>query len=129
MKRLAIAQQEPAAAMKMESAPHSPGLFVREHGTIERDGDEQLHGCVYPGGAQRILFEQDGGENSCFEQGVTVWSSRERTIDMSDNIDPDVDGCTAKQIGRGGNTLGGVDTCESERSCTEQHGVEQTGVC
>ena len=89
MRRLATAQQGPAAAMK-ESAPHSSGLFVREHGNIEQDGAEQLHGCVYPGDTQRILFEQDGGENSCFE-GVTVWSSRERTIKISDNIDSNAD--------------------------------------
>ena len=55
MRRLATAQQGQTAAMK-ESAPHSTGLFVREHGNIEQDGAEHLHGCVYPGDTQRILF-------------------------------------------------------------------------
>jgi hypothetical protein len=97
----------------------------REHGTIEQDGDEQVHGCVYPAGAQRIFPDQDGGETSCFEQGAG--SSCDRTIEMSDHTDPDVDGCTAKQLGRGGNGLGGADICESECSGTERHGVGQTG--
>jgi hypothetical protein len=49
---------------------------------------------------------------------------------MSDHTDPDVDGCTAKQLGRCGNALGGVDICESARSgteVTERHGVGLMG--
>jgi hypothetical protein len=49
---------------------------------------------------------------------------------MSDHTDPDVDGYTAKQLGRCGNALGGVDICESARSgteVTERHGVGLMG--
>ena len=44
------------------SIPVRVDLLVREHGTIEQDGDEQKHGCGYPAGAQRILPDQDGGQ-------------------------------------------------------------------